>query len=143
MTQQTSLEIILGQLRRIPADWLDDDGRKVLETIPKVVKRVENAPLSQELVSSILNDEYYSLDVFRLFLDMSQDIFANEMRARGVKGDFTSIRGKCKHDSEEIAGALIDLGLMDQIIAHRAHKWTLEDVLWDRYGHMRGRAMAA
>ena len=40
MTQQVTLEEF-GQLKRIPADWLDDDGRKVLEFIPHVIERIK------------------------------------------------------------------------------------------------------
>jgi len=143
MTRQVTLEDLLGQLKRIPAEWLDDEGRKVLESIPHVIDKIDDSTLDQQLIKSILVDDRYALDVFRLFLDLSQDILANEMRARGVKGDFTSIRSKCKKDSEKIAQVLVELGLTDAIDAHRFHEWTLRDVLWDRYGHMRGRAMTA
>lgn len=143
MTGQVTLEELLGQLKRIPAKWLDDDGRKVLESITHVVERIDDLALDQDLIKTILVEDPYALDVFRLFLDMSQDIFANEMGARNIKGDFTSIRSKCKNDPEKIAGALVELGLADIIDTHRSHKWTLQDVLWDRYGHMRGRAMTA
>lgn len=143
MTGQVTLEELLGQLKRIPAKWLDDDGRKVLESITSVVERIDDSTLDQDLIKTILLEDSYALDVFRLFLDMSQDIFANEMSARNIRGDFTSIRSKCKKDSEKIAEALVDLGLADAIEAHRSHRWTLQDVLWDRYGHMRGRAMTA
>jgi hypothetical protein len=143
MTQQVTLEELLGQLKRISAEWLDDDGRKVLESIPRVVDRLDSLTIDKDLIKAILVEDPYALDVFRLFLDLSQDILANEMKARGVKGDFTSIRSKCKNDSENIARILVELGVADAIATHRSHKWTLQDVLWDRYGHMRGRAMTA
>jgi hypothetical protein len=143
MTQQVKLEELLGQLKRIHAEWLDDDGKKVLESIPRVVDRLDSLTIDKDLIKAILIEDPYALDVFRLFLDLSQDILANEMRARGVKGDFTSIRSKCKNDSENIARILVELGVTDAIAIHRSHKWTLQDVLWDRYGHMRGRAMTA
>jgi len=143
MTQQVTLEGLLEQLKRIPADWLDDDGRKVLETIPQVLDRLDDLILSEDLAKTILIENPYALDVFRLFLDLSQDVLANEMKARGVKGDFTSIRGKCMNDADRITHVLVELGLLDAIEARRAHTWTLQDVLWDRYAHMRGRAMTA
>lgn len=143
MTGQVTIEELLGQLKRIPAKWLDDDGRKVLESITNVVDRIGDLTLDPDLIKTILVEDPYALDVFRLILDMSQDIFANEMSARGIKGDFTSIRIKCKKEPEKIAEALIGLGLADAIDTHRSHRWTLQDVLWDRYGHMRGRAMTA
>lgn len=42
MTQQVTLEELLGQLKRIPAEWLDDDSRKVLESIQQVVDQMGN-----------------------------------------------------------------------------------------------------
>ncbi|MFB3764586.1 MAG: hypothetical protein ACE14P_04990 [Methanotrichaceae archaeon] len=143
MTQQVSLEELLRQLKRIPAEWLDEDGRKVLESIPQVIGRIDNLVLDQNLIGTMLIENQYALDVFRLFLDVYQDVLANEMRVRGVKGDFTSIRSKCKNEVEQIAQILIELGLIDAVESHRSHEWTLQDILWDRYGHMRGRAMTA
>lgn len=143
MTRKVTLEELIGQLKRIPAKWMDDDSKRVLGSITKVVERMDGLPLDQSLIKTILIEDPYSLDVFRLFLDISQDIFANEMSARDIKGDFTSIRNKCQNDPEKVAQALVELGLCDAIDMHRSHRWTLEDILWDRYGHMRGRAMTA
>lgn len=143
MTQQVTLDGLLEQLKRIPAEWLDDDGKRVLEAIPHVLDRLNDPILDENLIEIILKENPYSLDVFRLFIDVSQDVLANEMKARGVKGDFTSIRAKCKTDADRIADVLIDLGLLADIEARRAQSWTLQDVLWDRYSHMRGRAIAA
>lgn len=143
MTQQVTLEELLGQLKRIPAEWLDDDSRKVLESIQQVVDKIGDRTIDQSFIETILIENPYALDVFRLFLDLSQDVLANEMRVRGVKGDFTNVRRKCQNEAERITQVLVDLGLIDAIDAHRSHKWTLQDILWDRYGHMRGRAMTA
>ena len=94
---------------------MDDDARKVLGAIPRVVNRISNRTIDNDLIKTLLIEERFALDVFRLFLDLSQDILANEMGARGVKGDFTSIRSKCSNDSEEIAQILADLGLANAI----------------------------
>ena len=142
MTEQVTVEKLLEQLKRIPAEWLDEDGQRVHEAIPMVLDRLDDLELSGDLIRTMLMEDPYSLDVFRLFIDMSQDVLANEMKAGGVKGDFTSIRGKCKRNADRIADVLIDLGLLDIIKARRAQVWTLQDVLWDRYSHMRGRAIA-
>jgi len=45
MTGQVTLEELLGQLKRIPAKWLDDDGRKVLGSITLVVERIDDLAL--------------------------------------------------------------------------------------------------
>lgn len=143
MTQQITLEELLGQLSRIQAEWLDDDGNKVLAAITNVIARIGKFSVDQKVIEDILRHEPYALDVFRLFLDISQDILSNEMRARGITGGFDSIRRKCSTDTDKIAAVLEELGIIEAIETHRAHEWTLQDVLWDRYGHMRGRAMTA
>lgn len=143
MTQRITLDELLGLLNRIQAEWLDEDGKKVLEEIPRVIDKIGNTSVNRNLIESILNSEPYALDVFRLFLDLSQDRLLNEMEPKGITGGFDSIRRKCKISATKIAVVLEDLGLIDAIETHRAHQWTLQDVLWDRYGHMRGRAMAA
>ena len=142
-TQQMTLKELLEQLSRIQAEWLDEDGKKVLAAIPSVIDKIGTSPVDRLIIEDILGQEPYALDVFRLFLDVSQDILSNEMRARGLTGGFESIRRKCRTNRMQIAAVLADLGIIDAIESHRAHEWTLQDVLWDRYGHMRGRAMIA
>jgi hypothetical protein len=141
--QQITLEELLGQLSRIQAEWLDEDGEKVLAAIPSVIDRIGTSPVDRPIIEDILRREPYALDVFRLFLDVSQDILSNEMRARGITGGFDSLRRKCRTNTSQIAVVLEELGIVDAIETHKAHEWTLQDVLWDRYGHMRGRAMTA
>jgi len=60
MTQQVTLEELLGQLKRIPAEWLDDDGRMVLESIPQVVDRIDNLTLDRDLIKTILIENPYA-----------------------------------------------------------------------------------
>jgi hypothetical protein len=142
-TQQITLEDLLGQLSRIQVEWLDEDGKEVLAAIPRVVGRIGTSTVDRPIIEDLLRGEPYSLDVFRLFLDVSQDILSNEMRVRGITGGFDSIRRKCRAHTSQIAAVLEELGIVEAIEAHRDHEWTLQDILWDRYGHMRGRAMTA
>jgi len=143
MTQRITLDELLGLLSRIQAEWLDEDGKKVLEGISRVIDEIGDGPVNRSLVENILSSEPYALDVFRLFLDLSQDRLLNETGLKGITGGFDSIRRKSRTDAAKIADVLEDLGLIDAIETHMVHEWTLQDVLWDRYGHMRGRAMAA
>ena len=47
MNTQVTLEELLGQLKRIPAEWLDTDGHKVLESISIVVERINDMTIDQ------------------------------------------------------------------------------------------------
>ena len=138
-----TLEELLEQIERIPAEWVNAVGRRVVEAIPRVIEHIGDRPLDQGLIEGLLREESYALDVFRLFLDLSQDVLANEVNARGIKGDFDSIRRKCFQHAAEIAEVLVELGVLDAIEAHRAREWTLEDLLIERYKQTRGRAIRA
>ena len=138
-----TLEELLKQIERIPAEWLNAVGRDVLKAIPRVIAKIGDRSVDRTFVEELLREEPYALDVFRLFLDLSQDVLANEVNAKGIKGDFDSIRRKCFHHATEIAEVLVELGILDAIEAHRVRKWTLEDLLIERYKQTRGRAIRA
>lgn len=141
MPSQITLEELLEQIERIPSEWLDDVGRDVVKAIPQVIDRIDRSTVDQPLLSTLLKQEAYALDVFRLFLDLSQDVIANEINARGLGGDFSSLRTKCDEHSARIAEILVELGLIDAIKAHRSRDWKLEDILLERYKQTRGRAI--
>ena len=138
-----TLEELLAQIQPIPSEWLNAVGQQVVEAIPWVIAEIGDQSVNSTLVEDLLRRNPYSLDVFRLFLDLSQDRLANEANARGIKGDFSSIRAKCQRYATEIVELLIELGLLDAIEGHRARAWTLQDVLLERYKQMRGRAIRA
>lgn len=138
-----TLEELLKQIERIPAEWLNEVGQQVVEAIPRVIGRIGKRSPDRALVEELLREEPYALDVLRLFLDLSQDMLANEVNAKGIKGDFDSIRRKCSRHATEIAEVLVGLGVLDAIEDHRAHEWTLEDLLVERYKQTRGRAIRA
>jgi hypothetical protein len=138
-----TLEELLDQIERIPAEWVNAVGRRVIEAIPWVIAHIGHRPLNPSVVEKLLREEPYALDVFRLFLDLSQDVLANEVNAKGIRGDFDSIRRKCSQHAAEIAKVLIELGVLDAIEAHRTREWTLEDLLIERYKQTRGRAIRA
>jgi hypothetical protein len=141
MPQQITFEELVEQIERIPAEWLDDVAQQVIDTISLVVERIEESELGQSIIENLLRREEYALDVFRLFLDLSQDRLANEINARGIRGDFNSIRGKSRDRAQEIAAILVELGILDTIEAYQIREWTLEDILIERYKQMRGRAI--
>ena len=138
-----TLEELLKQIERIPAEWLNEVGQQVVEAIPRVIGRIGKRSPDRALVEELLREEPYALDALRLFLDLSQDVLANEVNAKGIKGDFDSIRRKCSRHATEIAEVLVGLGVLGAIEAHRAREWTLEDLLVERYKQTRGRAIRA
>lgn len=114
MRRQVTFEELIEQIERIPAEWLDEVAQEVIDTIPLAVERIEQEKnLTQSLIEELLQHEQYALDVFRLFLDLSQDRLANEINARGIKGDFSSIRRKSSGHEQDIASVLVDLGILD------------------------------
>ncbi len=142
MPRQITFEELIEQIERVPAEWLDDVAQEVIDTISLVVDQIDqSSELTQSMIEGILQQEEYALDVFRLFLDLSQDRLANEINSRGIRGDFGSIRGKSSDRAAEIATSLVELGLLDTMEAYRIRKWTLEDILIERYKQMRGRAI--
>jgi hypothetical protein len=142
MPPRITLEELIEQIERIPAEWLDDVAEKVTDTISVVVEEIEHtSELRQSTIVTLLQRDEYTLDVFRLFLDLSQDTLANEINARGIGGRFSSIRSKAHEHAPVIAATLVDLGLLDTIEAHRIREWTLQDILLERYKQMRGRAI--
>jgi hypothetical protein len=136
-----TLKGLLKQIERIPSEWLNAVGQEVIDIIPKVIKKLEGEAVTKELIGDLLREEKYALDVFRLFLDLSQDTMANELNALGIKGEFPSIRNKCLRKEEEIAEGLIKIGLIDAIRFHQSQEWGLEDILLERYKQLRGRAI--
>jgi hypothetical protein len=142
MQRKVTFEELIEQLERIPAEWLDDVAQEVIETISLTVERIQQeSTLTQLIVEDLLQHERYALDVFRLFLDLSQDRLANEINAYGIRGDFGSIRRKSSDQRQEIASVLVDLGILDTMDAYRIQMWTLEDILVERYRQMSGRAI--
>ncbi len=140
MTQIT-LEELLEQIEPINVEWMDETAERVLETTPRVIDQLERSAINQKMIEGLLVEEDYALDVFRLFLDISQDILLNIFRANGIKGDFRTIRHKCRNQSETIAEILIESALIEAIEYHIGRGWKLEDVLLERYKQMRGSAI--
>ncbi|MHC1631746.1 MAG: hypothetical protein ACXQT4_05620 [Methanotrichaceae archaeon] len=120
---------------------MDDIVDEVIVTIHRAIHQLNNSVVDQNVIRTLLVEETYALDVFRLFLDISQDVLLNTMKSKGIKGDFKAVRNKCRNRSEEIAEILVKLGLIDAIEIHLDREWKLEDILFERYKQMRGSAM--
>ena len=141
MKRQVSLDELLEQIEPIKVDWINGIAEEVIETIPRVIRRLNKSDIDQSTIESLLVEETYALDVFRLFLDISQDIMLNILKPHGIKGDFRTVRGNCPRLSKEISVVLIKTGLTDAIADHMVREWKIEDILFERYKQMRGSAM--
>ncbi|MHA1664482.1 MAG: DpnII family type II restriction endonuclease [Candidatus Njordarchaeales archaeon] len=143
--RKVTVEEILSQIERIPSEWLNEIGRKVIDTIPKVVEELRSNKINEDLIKEILEKYEYALDVFRLMLGISQDEMANELLYFSkieFGKDFKSIRRKARQHSLELAKALIrDLGLADVINRELFHEWKYFEILIERYKYQRGRAI--
>jgi len=138
---QITLEELLEQIEPINVDWMDETAEMVLETTPRVIYQLKRSAIDQKAIEGLLAEEDYALDVFRLFLDISQDILLNIFKAHGIKGDFKTIRHKCRNQSEKISEILIESALIEAIEYHIGRGWKLEDILLERYKQMRGSAI--
>ena len=56
MSDQITLEELLEQIERIPAERLNDIGRKVIDAIPKIIGRINRSPLDQSTITTLLAD---------------------------------------------------------------------------------------
>lgn len=142
MAPRITVKELLKQIERIPSEWLNKVGEKVIQSIPKVLRKIsERAEVDQAFIEELLREDRYSLDVFRLFLELSQDELANELNRLGLPGEFTSIRKRIPEKAPEVARALIEVGLLDAIATQRDAQWELGDILLERYKYQRGRAI--
>lgn len=145
MTKIT-LEELLQQIERIPSEWLDELGREVIDTVPKIVKELKEEGVNKGTVEKLLHRYKYALDVFRLMLGLSQDEIMNELlyfvKISGLGRGFRTIRERASQHSSELAEALVEnLGLADAVSEELFHKWKYAEVLIERYKYQRGRAI--
>ncbi|MDH5690214.1 MAG: type II restriction endonuclease [Candidatus Bathyarchaeota archaeon] len=145
MTKIT-LEELLEQIERIPSEWLDEVGREVIDTIPKIVEELKKSGVNKAAVKGLLFRYKYALDVFRLVLGLSQDEMINELlyfaKIPGLGRSFRTIRNRSKQHGSELAEALVEnLGLADATSEELFHQWKYTEVLIERYKYQRGRAI--
>lgn len=141
-----TLNDILSQIERIPSEWLNEVGRKVINATPRILEALEKEGIDRNAIEKLLREHKYALDVFRLILGLSQDEMVNELRyfakipelGRGFK----SIRNKASQYCSEIANILVkNLGLVKVASKELFHNWRYEEVLIERYKYQRGRAI--
>ena len=142
---RVTLSQLTGELTEVEADWQDEKGLQVIAALPMVVSHIrDGGDLSVAGVAQLLDEHVSTLDVFRLFLSLSQDRLANRVNDRlGTQLNYSALRRHARTHAPDVARALVELGLADEIRAQLEREWSVEDVLIERYKLMRGRAVAA
>jgi hypothetical protein len=145
MTRIT-LDELLEQIERIPSEWLDEVGKEVIDTVPKIVEELRKSGVNKVTIKKLLFRYKYALDVFRLMLGLSQDEMMNELlyfsKIPGLGRGFRTVRNRAKQYSSQLAEALVEnLGLADAASEELFHEWNYTEVLIERYKYQRGRAI--
>mgnify|MGYP001035185887 CR=1 FL=1 len=145
MTKIT-LNELLEQIERIPSEWLNEVGREVIDTVPKIIDELEKGGVDKVTIEKLLRRYKYALDVFRLMLGLSQDEIMNELlyfvKIPGLGRGFRTVSERASQHSSALAEALVqNLGLTDVASEELFHEWKYTEVLIERYKYQRGRAI--
>lgn len=136
---------LLDEIDQIPVDWRDDVAHELIQGAGRIVKRLkrsQNHIQKNDLKDLFLNEPMF-LDICRLFLEMSQDAFVNEISAQlgQDRVSWPRLKALGRSEPELTASALVEMGLPDVIVRHFRKRWTVADVLIERYKMSRGRAV--
>ena len=143
---RVTLDDILGELRELPSDWMDDTARIFVPVLRRAVGelRVFQQPMSPRALADYLSRNPSFLDVCRLFLGAGQEtvahMLAEELGLQSVS--WSRLRKLARDEPTTMAQALVGLGIAESIREHLSQEWSLEDILVERYKLMRGRAIA-
>lgn len=144
--EQVSLNDLLGEIRELPSDWMDEKAREVVAQIQLSGRELRKAgqEITAEDLTRLLEGNGEFLDVCRLFLGKSQETVAHEIsdHLEGGRMGWPGLRSMARKEPGRIAAALVALGLPDVIRMHLSRKWEAEDILIERYKMSRGRAIA-
>lgn len=139
------LKTILEELVELQAEALDELAVAVIAQLKESVRflsSLQRPPKVKELADALRADAKF-LDVCRLFLGVSQETAAHRIStALPEARSWTQLRALASRDPTLLAQALANIGLPEIIGQEVTKKWTVQDVLLDRYKMSRGRAIA-
>jgi hypothetical protein len=125
---------------------MDDEARHLVSEIPAVVERIRavGPELDAAAFAELLKEQPLALDVFRLLAAEGQEPMAHRIcdALGGKRRGWTALRALARRSPEEMARALVTIGMPGRIRAEVSRSWTIDDVLIDRYKLGRGRAIA-
>ena len=140
------LDLLLSELTEISSEWLDDEGRRLLSAVPAIIERLrELGPVVDgAAVAALLKEFPPALDVVRLIAGEGQEPMAHRLSDAlgGKRRGWTALRSLAHRKPEEMASALVDLGLPPLLHEQITRPWTINDVVVERYKLGRGRAIA-
>lgn len=143
---KVTLDQLLAELTELPAEWMDDLARDLVEEVRVSVGRLRSlgrGVTEHDLANELEENEQF-LDVARLFLGRGQEPTAHMLCAALSESSMSwaKLRSLAKSDPHRVAEALVELGLEETIDEQVGRHWQVEDVLIDRYKMTRGRAIA-
>lgn len=143
---KTGLDAILTELADLPSQWMDDEARHLVASIPAAVERFRaiGPAISGADLTTVLREEPLALDIVRLLAGEGQEPMAHRIcdALEGKRRGWTALRTMARKKPEEMATALAAIGIPAMISDQLWRSWTIVDVLIDRYKLGRGRAIA-
>jgi len=140
------LDLLLAELADLPSEWLDDEARRLVAQIPAVVERIRAIGPAIDAISlaQLLAEQPLALDVLRLLAGEGQEPMAHRVcdALGGQRRGWTALRSLARKKPEEMAAALVAIGMPELIREQIWRHWIIDDVLVDRYKLGRGRAIA-
>ncbi|HYK01959.1 MAG TPA: DpnII family type II restriction endonuclease [Thermoanaerobaculia bacterium] len=140
------LDLLLSELADLPSEWLDDEARHLVSVIPAVVERIRTIgpAIDTTALKTLLTEQPLALDVLRLLAGEGQEPMAHRIcdALGGKRRGWTALRSLTRKAPEEMASALVAMGMSELIREQVWREWTINDVLVDRYKLGRGRAIA-
>ncbi|MDQ6799351.1 MAG: type II restriction endonuclease [Acidobacteriota bacterium] len=140
------IDLLLTELAGLPSEWMDDEARRVVPLIPLIVQRLRDAgpEIAPNILAEMLSEEPSTLDILRLLTGEGQEPMAHRIcdALGGKRRGWTALRSLTAREPDEMASALVKIGLPAVIRDQVWREWTISDVLVDRYKMGRGRAIA-
>jgi DpnII restriction endonuclease len=140
-----TLDGLIGEISALASNAVDDVARATIERLPAIVDRLRSLGRTPDVsdLTRLLEDEPISLDVFRLFMAEGQETLAHKLSdSLGRRIRWPDLRRLILPNAGDLANAFIHLGLPGEIETQLGRRWSVEDVLLERYRLGRGRAIA-
>jgi hypothetical protein len=143
---KVGLDLLLTEIADLPSEWMDDEARRLVAEIPATVERFRaiGPHITGDDLEQLLGEHPMTLDVVRLLAGEAQEPMAHRIcdALGGKRRGWTALRSLAHKQPQEMAAALVSIGIPLLIHDQVWREWTINDVLVDRYKLGRGRAIA-
>ena len=144
--KKIGLDLLLTELADLPSEWLDDEGRRLVSEVPVVIEhlRALGATIDAVTLATLLRERPLALDVLRLIAGEGQEPLAHRIcdALGGKRRGWSSLRSLARRKPDEMAQALVTMGIPAMVHEQVSRHWTIADVVLERYKLGRGRAIA-